>query len=116
MSQEDPVADGSTSSTLFGPVPGDTGAGGSLDSSLILRPRLDSPTTRRLSEIPRVLPLLSPRARFLAVLQFHEFENAIKFSIFIGKVFSLLRPCSPLAPNPWVVYSMLGLAVLDFTR
>lgn len=89
--------------------------GGTLDSSLILRPRLDSPTTRRLSEIPRVLPLLTRRARVLAALRGPEFVHAIKFSIFITKAVSLLRPCSPLGPNPWVIYPLLGLAVFDFT-
>lgn len=94
---------------------GSTGFGGTFDTSLILRPRLDSPTSRRLSEIPRVLPFLTRRARILAALRSSEFAHAVKFSVFLTKAASLLSPCSPLAPNPWVVYPLLGLAVFDFT-
>jgi len=92
-------------------ITGNNGLSRQLDSSLVLRSRADN---RRLSEVPRVLPPLSRRAKVLALLRRPQWEYIIKFSIFFSKVISLVRPCSPLAPNPWIYYFLLGLAVVDF--
>ncbi|EKG12870.1 hypothetical protein MPH_09969 [Macrophomina phaseolina MS6] len=40
--------------------------------------------------------------------------SAFKLALFIVKILSLSRPCSPFAANPWVSYPLLCLAALDF--
>ncbi|KAF8475847.1 kinase-like domain-containing protein [Kalaharituber pfeilii] len=87
--------------------------GSNVDSSLILRPRIDSQTLR-LSELPRVLPPLTRRARILATLRSAEYIYFLRVFVFLLKSVAILQPCSPLAPNPWLLYPLLGLAALDF--
>ena len=84
------------------------------DSSLVLRPRIEAQPSLRLGELPRVLLPLTRRARLLAILRNVRCGVTLKMFIFMVKVVSITRPCSPGAPNSWVYYPVLCLALLDF--
>lgn len=73
-------------------------------------PNLSPPGTPRL--------MLPPPSSF--ALRVHNFfatpavASVLKLSMFLIKVLSLSRPCSPFAANPWVAYPLLCMAALDF--
>ncbi|PVI05104.1 kinase-like protein [Periconia macrospinosa] len=106
-----------------------TERGLSPDGSVILHPRkLDNvdlpppqdPAYRQPSpqRSPRLmLPPPPPSARNTWI--WNHLHNpstiaAVKISVFVAKVFSLLAPCQPYAADPWVMYPLLCFASLDF--
>lgn len=74
-----------------------------------LQPALPSPS-RRLLLPPSVLS-----NRFMANYDHRTLGRGILGLVFALKVHSLLEPCSPNAVNPWFMYPLLLLAVVDFT-
>ncbi|KAG8533209.1 uncharacterized protein KY384_001992 [Bacidia gigantensis] len=83
--------------------------------SLILRPPFPSPTKR--SHDAYTLDEPAPQqSRTRAWLLTHNpsLRRSTKLIIFTSKVLSLNIACSPMATHPPVLYSVLGLATLDF--
>lgn len=88
---------------------GPTSPGG---SSLVLHPRVSSPT-----KLPDVPPLTLPvrnTSRLHATVTNRVGLRVMKISLLLSKIVSITRPCSPLAVNAWAAYPLLCLAVLDF--
>ena len=91
-------------------------------SSMILRPRKESKQLQDLDR-PRTMspvlltlshPTITYQRRLLNILSRPESWLLVKLVIFFGKAISIANPCLPMAPNPWVYYPLLMLALLDF--
>ncbi|KAI1916728.1 putative serine/threonine-protein kinase iks1 [Ophidiomyces ophidiicola] len=61
--------------------------------------------------------LLPPPARFplLRLLRYRLHSRYFTVALTFLKVFSISRPCSPLAVNQWIFYPLLIIAVADLT-
>ncbi|KAF2136465.1 uncharacterized protein K452DRAFT_279942 [Aplosporella prunicola CBS 121167] len=91
------------------------------ESTVVLRARKvehhsPSPPPEALSPTPR---LALPPPSTLSLRLHHIFSSPLtigagKLAIFLVKVLSVSRPCSPFAANPWVAYPLLTLAAFDF--
>jgi serine/threonine protein kinase len=93
------------------------------DGAVILRPRkldfpppsvpLRTPSPHRLM-LPPPPPPPEASNRFSKVVHSPAFIQTTKILLFCAKVFSLLSPCQPYAPNPRAMYPLLCLAAGDF--
>ncbi len=92
---------------------GDTSPGG---SSLVLHPRISSPTKTRTPDLPQLLapPAPPPPSPLQRAITNRVARQALRILLLMSKIISLTRPCSPLAVNHWVAYPLICLAVLDF--
>ncbi|PYH92891.1 kinase-like protein [Aspergillus ellipticus CBS 707.79] len=119
----------------MGPVPG-RNTSLSPERDLIVRPRFSSTPSHSPTQIeprevaqehtdPPIQQLLPPPppgrfslARiFPYIPTFSDWQipmTAIQLSCFLVKVVSIFQPCSPLAVNPWVAYTLLLLAAVYF--
>ena len=71
--------------------------------------------------VPKLLPPPPPRRRDLVDKMAQSFSEyripfLVKSSILCFKVGMLLSGCSPTAPNPWIAYPLLALAVADLSN
>ncbi len=98
-----------TSSSIELGGDGETSPGG---SSLVLHPRVSSPT--KVPDMPQLMPSVSISSRLYGAVTSQVALQAIKILLLLSKIISITRPCSPLAVNQWVAYPLLCLAVLDF--
>lgn len=86
------------------------------DRDLILRPRFSSPPPRPVQQL-----LLPPEpsttglARLQALARHFRSAQALRTVVLLGKILSLVQPCSPLNANPKILYPLLLLAVVDFS-
>ncbi|KAL8717359.1 MAG: hypothetical protein Q9225_005393 [Loekoesia sp. 1 TL-2023] len=86
------------------------------NDSLILREPYPSPTKTR-KTIPQ-LPAPPPRSQSFFSIRNLNFNNpsaqrSLKVLLFLTKVFSLNRLCSPMAARPIITYPLLALAAFD---
>lgn len=91
-------------------------------STVVLRPRkLEFGQAKRSSpaqQSPRLmLPPPRPRptlaSRFLHLAHHPVAKHTLLAGLFALKVMALTGPCMPFAPKPWIMYPLLGVAVLD---
>ncbi|KAJ5923558.1 hypothetical protein N7454_008803 [Penicillium verhagenii] len=98
------------------------------DHNIVIRPRYStsppvSPTqhshdepihNHQTQQMPRRQLLPPPPSRFpsLDLIISYISSPGLQFSIFLVKVASVLHPCSPLSPKPWILYPLILLAAL----
>jgi hypothetical protein len=91
-----------TSSSIELGGDGETSPGG---SSLVLHPRVSSPT--KVPDMPQLMPSVSISSRLYGAVTSQVALQAIKILLLLSKIISITRPCSPLAVNQWVAYLSL---------
>jgi len=93
-----------------------------VERSLMRLPRkLDIPIPEGQATIPQSPRLILPppqetskMSRGLSLFLGPSVITGIGVTSFVLRVLSLMLPCSPYAANPWLLYPLLGLAILDF--
>lgn len=84
---------------------------GTAESSIILRPRMESPKPLDTRPAVGVSPVVADwRERVFTA----QSTMLLKFAVFFLKLLSLTRPCVPAAPRPFIFYPIVMLATLDF--
>ena len=93
-----------------------------IDGSMVMRPgKIDLPPSsedRPPQQSPRLM-LPAPPARpsmaniCMQAARHPNVQAGFQRALFLGKLISLLLPCSPFAPKASILYPLLGLAALD---
>ncbi|KAI9715452.1 MAG: hypothetical protein M1812_005928 [Candelaria pacifica] len=84
-----------------------------LESSLVLREQSYFSSSPEHPQTPLIMPAPTQSPKFNDVVSSHAFRAITKVILFISKMFSIFKPCSPYVAHPWIVYPLFGLAALD---
>ena len=91
-----------------------------VDGSMVMRPRkIDlQPDGREPSpqESPRLMlppPEQSPPSWLARAMGHPMWSSGVRTILFLAKVLSMVRPCTPYQPDPWLFYPLLLAAVVD---